>query len=180
MSLFAHRPDWQMQWCRWCLLGFLQGALVSLRPQAAFPRSWLPSLAHGCHAQGCLAEGWAVRSSLKRLRPKWGFRAEPYVAFQREVKLHKSHITSRGFFHPVTSKQCRAFPEGVMHRNQDSCITPANTTAALWLLWELPRVSSAFKRGKKMPEKVVFHLFFSEGEVPWIWSPLHCPCEHLW
>lgn len=46
-----------------------------------------------------------------------------------------------------------------MYRNQDSCITPANTTAALWLVWELPRASSGFKKGKNMLEKVVFHLF---------------------
>lgn len=177
--------DWHWRWCEKFLpLGSSIPLVCSLTDQTGrrsgaggvcwdFFReplsAWDPrllSLAHGCRGQGCLAEGWAVRFSLKRLRPKWGFRAEPYVAFQREIKLHKSHITSRGFFHPVISKQCRAFPEGVMYRNQDSCITPANTTAALWLVWELPRASSGFKKGKNMLEKVVFHLFL------WGRSPL--------
>ena len=67
-----------------------------------------------------------------------------------------------------------------MRRSQDSCITPTNTTAALRLVWQLPRVSRGFKKGENMLERAVFHLLFSEGEVLLIWSPPCCPCEHLW
>lgn len=54
--------------------------------QAAFP-------ARGRHGQECWAEGWSGRSLFKPLLIEWGFRAEPYVAFQREEKQNPTKAT---------------------------------------------------------------------------------------
>lgn len=67
-----------------------------------------------------------------------------------------------------------------MCRSQESCISPTNITTVLWLVWELPRASRGFNIRRKMLERATFHLLFSEREVPWICSPLCCPCKHLW
>lgn len=48
----------------------------------------------------------------------------------------------------MISKQHRAFPEGVRHQSQGSCITPTTTTAALWLCGSSLRRAGALKRGK--------------------------------
>lgn len=45
-----------------------------------------------------------------------------------------------------------------MHRSWSSRITPANITAALQLVRELPRVSRGFKKEENKLEREIFHL----------------------
>lgn len=68
------QPDWQPHCCRKCLLGFLQVALVSMRPWATFPCSWPPwpqvlGWGLGCEILIQTASDWVGKSIHKKIQP---------------------------------------------------------------------------------------------------------------
>ena len=172
-SLLAHRPGWRPRRCRWCLLGLLLGALVSVRPQVTFPCSWLPW-------PGVLSWGPGCEILVQTTMDWVGFQSWASLCFseRRKVKLHESHITSRLF----STRWSQSSVQRSLREWRAEAGAPAShpqTPPLPFGLCGSPRASRDFKTGKNTLERAGFHLPFPEREVPWIWSPLCRPREHL-
>lgn len=148
------QPDWQPHWCRRCLLGFLQVALV--RPWATIPCWWppCPQLRAGLwdpHAQSCRPSGqvhpWGIQPWLQQeeqhtLRAVRTRSAAPLLhSWGLQTCLANKEIVSKGLALNLAGLygDCHLLPRshspGTWINLQGEAAEPQGLGADVWTIW---------------------------------------------